>query len=90
MFSSGSWLPVAGTAIVYASVAAVVIRFGLLALASAIFVDGIIGDLPYTVNTSTWYFGTFLLVMAFVVGVITWAFREAVAGQTLFRSGLPE
>jgi hypothetical protein len=30
------------------------------------------------------------MMILFVVGLVTWAFREAVAGQTLFRSGLPE
>jgi hypothetical protein len=90
LFSSASWPPVIVTAIIYAMIAGVVIRFGLLALASAIFIDGIIGDMPFTVNTSAWYFGTSLLLAVFVVGLITWAFREAIAGQTLFRSGLPD
>jgi serine/threonine-protein kinase len=90
IFSGASWLDTGMTVIVYLTVGAVVLRFGLLALACAIFVDGIIGDLAYTVNTSSWYFGTSLMMIVLVLGLMTWAFRQAVAGKTLFRSGLPE
>lgn len=90
MFSNASWLDTAATAVIYAMIAGVVMQFGLLALASAILIDGIIGDLPFTVNTSAWYFGTSLLMIVFTVGFLAWAFRQAVAGQNLFSTGLTD
>ncbi|MBC8164621.1 MAG: hypothetical protein H7Y20_01980, partial [Bryobacteraceae bacterium] len=73
---------------IYASIATVILRFGLLALASAIFIDGIIGDVPVTSDPSVWYFGIFACVTIGVIALLTWAFRESIAGQKLFPEDL--
>jgi hypothetical protein len=75
---------------VYAIAAVALVRFGLVTLAAAIFTVDTVGDLPITTNTSLWYFGSTVFVMAAVVVLAAWAFRAATAGRKLFSADLFE
>jgi len=73
---------------VYSLVAFIVLRFGLLALAVYIFVDGLMTGVQPTVQTSAWYFGNNLLLLAFVLALAAWGFRTSIAGRKLWKQDL--
>lgn len=77
-----------GSILVIATLAFVVLRFGLLALAVGIFIDGVIGDMPVTFDPSMWYFPMFILMLAGILALVTWGFKETIAGQKWFGSSL--
>jgi len=69
------------TAVVYGSFALVTVRFGLLALASLILMDGTIGDIPASFDSSAWYFTYFVAIMMGAAIWILWAFRQSIADR---------
>ena len=75
---------------VYGIAAVALVRFGLVTLAAAIFTVDTVGDLPITTNTSLWYFGSTVFVMAAVIVLAAWSFRAATAGRKLFAADLFE
>jgi serine/threonine-protein kinase len=66
----------------------VFIRFGLLAIAVALFLP--ITSLPLTTNFSTWYAGTTLFAMGFVLALAAFAFRTSLGGKKVFEGKLLE
>jgi predicted Ser/Thr protein kinase len=60
--------------ILYALAAVVVVRLGLLALATGIFLDGLLMQLPVTADISAWYFSNTALVLLAVAALAAWAF----------------
>ena len=56
-------------------------RFGLLALAALILVNGTIGDMPASFDTSAWYYPYFATMLLGSAGLILWAFRQSTAGR---------
>ena len=85
VLNGASAVYVAADLLVYASIAFTVLRFGLLALATAMCIDSFINEIPFTLNVSTWYFGLSLIMALAVIVLVCWAFREAVRGQKLLR-----
>ena len=69
---------VAGIAI-YGLAAAVILRFGLLALAAGFSSLGFIGP-PVTLHTGAWYFGNVLLLFGSAAVLAAWAFHTALGG----------
>jgi serine/threonine-protein kinase len=59
------------------------IRYGLFALVAAMFVVGL-RNFPLTLDTSAFYFSTSLAALATILGLGTYAYRNAVAGRRLF------
>ncbi|HYP14066.1 MAG TPA: hypothetical protein VEQ63_09095, partial [Bryobacteraceae bacterium] len=78
----------ATASVVFLSISLLVVRFGLLALASAYLIDGTLGDMPVTFQPSQWYFFSFALLMVLTLGLVTWAFKQAVSGQKWFGEAL--
>ena len=76
------WSVVAGIAI-YGLAAAVILRFGLLALAAGFCVAGFIGP-PVTLHTGAWYFGNVLLLFGSAVVLAAWAFHTALGGSRIW------
>lgn len=70
--------------VIYAIVAIVVLRVGLVALAIAIFSTNILGNVPFTMDFSIWYFGNTLFPLLTVVALAVWGFYTALAGQKLW------
>jgi hypothetical protein len=69
------------TFVVYGSFALVTMRFGLLALAALILVNGTIGDMPASFDTSAWYYPYFATMLLGSAALILWAFRQSTAGR---------
>jgi Protein kinase domain len=69
------------TFVVYGSFALVTMRFGLLALATLILVNGTIGDMPASFDTSAWYYPYFATMLLGSAALILWAFRQSTAGR---------
>jgi len=76
--------------IVYAVAAIVVVRFGLVALASGIFTADLIGNVPLTTDFSAWYAGATLFPLLFVAALAVWGFYTALAGRPLLKKELFE
>ncbi len=71
-----------------ALVLVVTIRFGVLAMIATFFIVDILLWFPVTTDLSTWYAPSTLFAYALVLALAGYAFRMAVAGRPLFRSGL--
>lgn len=63
-------------------------RFGLLAMAAALFGEVVLSLVPLTADLSAWYAYQGVLGALAVTGVAVYAFVTATRGQRLFRDGL--
>ena len=52
----------------------VVLRWGLLSYAVGIFSSELLIKLPATLDSSAWYFGNMLTIVAVAVALASWAF----------------
>ncbi len=68
-----------------ALVAAILLRFGLLAMVVASLIGKSLAMVPITIDSSSWYFGHTVFVFIVFSGMAVWAFRVALAGQRLLR-----
>jgi len=60
------------------SAAFVIVRFGgLLAFVVGTFVSALLFDVLVTVDSSAWYFGNTMLLVAIVLGLTLWGFYTA-------------
>ncbi len=73
------WLSAALTFLYFGSGAFVVLRFGLLAFVVALFMSELLMDVPATLDSSAWFFGNMLLLMAIAVGLAAWALYISVS-----------
>lgn len=76
------------TFVVFGLIAGLVLRFGLLALAVFIFLDGITSNIQATANTSAWYFGDNVLLLAAILALAAWGFHTSIAGRRLWKQDL--
>jgi hypothetical protein len=74
--------------LIYSLVAFIVLRFGLLAMAVYIFVNGLLNGAQPTLDTSSWYFANNLFLFACVLALTAWGFRTAIAGRKLWKQDL--
>ncbi len=79
--SGASGLDLFFTFVVYGTFAAVTVRFGLLALASLIVVDGMLGDMQASFDASAWYYPYFVVILLAVAAIILWVFRQSILGR---------
>ena len=63
----------------FGSGAFVVLRWGLLSFAVGLFISELLMDVPATLDSSAWFFGNMLLLMAIAVGLAGWALSTSVA-----------
>ena len=76
------WKPRRSAGALYFGTAAfVVLRWGLLSFVVGVFVSSLLFDIPATLDTSAWYFGNMMLLVAMVAGLAAWAFTTATAGR---------
>ncbi|HYL76568.1 MAG TPA: serine/threonine-protein kinase [Bryobacteraceae bacterium] len=88
-FQSGRTVETLITSVgVYALISFVVLRFGLLAMAIYIFVDGVLGQAQPTLQTSSWYFVNSIFLFACVLAMAGWGFRTSIAGRKLWKQDL--
>ena len=62
----------------FGSAAFVVLRWGLVSFATGLFVSDLLIHAPATVDTSAWYFGNMMLLVAITVGLTAWALYTSV------------
>ncbi len=74
--------------VVFGLVAGLVLRFGLLALATFIFVDSLVTYTQVTASTSAWYFGHDVLLLASILALAAWGFHTSIAGRRLWKQDL--
>jgi hypothetical protein len=75
---------------IYVIAALALVRFGLVALAVAVFVADSVGNPPLSLNPSIWYFGNSMFAVVAAVVLAAWAFHAATAGRRLFSADLFE
>ena len=72
--------------IVWALSAFVLLRYGFLALYAMWFVYELTFEVPWTLDSSRWYFGYSLAEMLVIVAIALWACRNSLAGRSLLSS----
>jgi serine/threonine protein kinase len=84
---SSSYVPVElpTQILVYAIALLIVIRFGLVPLAVAIFTIDMLANVPFSADLSSWYMTTSVLALVSVVAIAGWGFYHSLGGQPLFR-----
>jgi serine/threonine-protein kinase len=86
--SNHPWIDGIAGCIVFGLIAALVLRFGLLALAVFIFVDNVLSNVQATANISAWYFGNDLLLLASVLILAAWGFHTSLGGRRIWKADL--
>ncbi len=76
--------------IIYLIAAFAVVRFGLIALATATFTANVLLNVPFTVDSGDWYAPTSVLIVLSFVALALWGFYTALAGQKLIKGELFE
>jgi len=74
--------------VIYAIAAFAVVRFGLIALAAAVFTANVLLNLPYTLDFSKWYAGQSVAVLLSFALIAGWGFYTALAGQQILKGEL--
>jgi hypothetical protein len=72
------WINAAVAALYFGSGAVVVLRWGLLSYAVGIFISELLLKLPATLDSSAWYFGNMLTILAVAVALAWWGFHTVV------------
>jgi predicted Ser/Thr protein kinase len=71
--------------LIYGVLVLIVFRFGLVPLAvGALTVDTVAG-VPFTADTSAWYFGTTVLTLLTFVAIAAWGFYHSLGGQPVWK-----
>jgi hypothetical protein len=76
--------------VVYGVAAFMILRFGLITLATGIFVVDLLLSIPITTNPASWYMSGSLFVLATLVAITFWGGFTALGGQKVFREQLFE
>ena len=74
--------------IIYAIAAFALVRFGLIALAAAVFTANVLLNLPYTMDFSKWYAGHSVAVVLSFACIAGWGFYTSLAGRQIFKGEL--
>jgi hypothetical protein len=72
--------------IVYAIAVLIVLRFGLVPLACAIFTINLMTNVPFSADFSAWYIATSILALVSVVALVGWGFYHSLGGGPLWRA----
>jgi hypothetical protein len=71
--------------LVYSIAVLIVLRFGLIPLAVAIFTVDMASSVPFSGDLSTWFMTTTLLALFSVVALAAWGFYHSLGGQPLWK-----
>ncbi len=71
--------------LVYSIAVLIVLRFGLIPLAVAIFTVDMALSLPLSGDISAWYMANSLVALFSVVIIAGWGFYHSLGGQTLWK-----
>lgn len=83
---SAHWTVEALTSVVVYGIAAVIVlRFGLVPLACAIFTIDMLANVPFTANFSAWYMSASVFALLSVVALAAWGFYNSLGGEPLWK-----
>jgi predicted Ser/Thr protein kinase len=71
--------------LIYAIAVIIVLRFGLVPLACAIFTVNMLANVPFTADTSAWYMPSSALALLSVVAMAVWGFYHSLGGEPIWR-----
>jgi hypothetical protein len=71
--------------LVYGIALLIVIRFGLVPLACAIFTIDMMVGVPFSADFSTWYMTTSILALLSVLVIAGWGFYHSLGGQRVWK-----
>jgi hypothetical protein len=74
----GPWIGALVGFLYFGTGAFAVLRWGLVSYAVGVFVTEMLINLPATLDTSAWYFGNMMLLVAITVGLTAWALYTSV------------
>jgi len=79
--NTNAWLGALLGLVYFGTSALVIIRWGLLPAAVAAFVGALLFDITATMDTSAFYLGNMMFLVAIVVGLALWGFYTSVGGR---------
>ena len=71
--------------LVYGIALLIVLRFGLVPLACAIFTIDMLAGVPFSADLSTWYMPTSIAALLSVVAIAGWGFYHSLGGEPLWK-----
>jgi hypothetical protein len=71
--------------LVYAIAVLIVLRFGFVPLACAVFTINLMANVPFSADFSAWYMPTSILALLSVVALAGWGFYHSLGGETIWR-----
>ncbi len=71
--------------LVYAIAVIIVLRFGFVPLACAVFTINLAANIPLSADLSAWYMPTSILALLSVVALAGWGFYHSLGGEPLWR-----
>ena len=71
--------------LVYAIAVLIVLRFGFVPLACAVFTINLMANVPFSADLSAWYMPASVLALLSVVALAGWGFYHSHGGETLWR-----
>jgi hypothetical protein len=71
--------------IVYSIAVLIVLRFGFIPLACAVFTINLMANVPFSADFSAWYMTTSILELLSVVALASWGFYHSLGGEPLWR-----
>ncbi|HUO25077.1 MAG TPA: serine/threonine-protein kinase [Candidatus Aquilonibacter sp.] len=72
-------------AVIYAIAVLIVLRFGLVPLACAIFTVNLLGNVPFSADVSAWYMTSSILALLSVIALAGWGFYHSLGGEPLWK-----
>jgi serine/threonine protein kinase len=71
--------------LVYAIAVLIVLRFGFVPLACAVFTVNLMANVPFSADFSAWYMPTSILALLSVVALAGWGFYHSLGGEPIWR-----
>ena len=71
--------------LIYAIAVVIVIRFGLIPLAVAIFTINMLGGVPFSSDLSAWYMPNSIMALLSLVAIAGWGFYLSLGGQKVWK-----
>jgi hypothetical protein len=83
-----AWADAIEAFLAFSITAFLLLRWGLLAMIAEQFANILFNAIPFTTNTSAWYFGYSIFMLAAILALAAWGFRTATAGRRLLKANL--
>ena len=71
--------------LVYAIAVLIVLRFGFVPLACAVFTINLLANVPFSADSSAWYMPTSILALLSVLALAVWGFYHSLGGEPVWR-----